>query len=105
MTFKNQHQQLFYFKLVFQLFHVEPVSLQKRYRNFDLFYLTRTAKFRSQLYIPTFSYIRPNYNNIKGTKRFKPKHVAFILPEYNVVLTDFNIYFYLITQRVCATIK
>ena len=50
MTFKNQ-QQLLNFKLVF-LLYIELVSLQKRCSNFDLFYLTRIAKFRSQLCIP-----------------------------------------------------
>ena len=69
MSFKNQ-QQLFDFKLVFILFCVEPVCLQKHCTNFDLHYLTRTAKFISQLHVPTFSYIRPNYRNTNGTKCF-----------------------------------
>jgi hypothetical protein len=30
---------------------------------------------------------------------FQPKHVAFILPEYNTVLKNRHIQLYLITQR------
>jgi hypothetical protein len=36
-------------------------------------------------------------------EHFWPKHVACVLPEYNVVLADYNINLYLITQRGYAS--
>lgn len=49
------------------------------------------------LYIPV---IRIDYSLSLQLRR-----VAFIFPEYNIILTYCSIYLYLIPQRKCATLK